>query len=264
MKIDYCYHTHTFRCGHARGVDEDYILEAIRNGVKVLGFTDHVFLKGYSQPGIRAEYEDLDEYISTLRNLKEKYKNEIEILIGFEAEYLPKMLPYYKELLESKKIDYFILGQHVYIDEIEDKIKWYFKDKDNKEMCEKYVNDLIEGMKSGLYKYVAHPDLFATGISSWDSYAVDISKRIVEAAVKYDIPLEYNLGGYRYPYERLFKGLKYLKYPNDNFWDIASTYPIKVIIGPDAHDPEYVHDKKEIEHAKALIKKYKWKVIRRL
>ena len=38
--------------------------------------------------------------------------------------------------------------------------------------------------------------------------------------------------------------MKYLKYPNENFWDLASTYPIKVIIGPDAHDPEYVHDEK--------------------
>ena len=30
-------HTHTFRCGHATGVDRDYVEGAIRAGVRVLG-----------------------------------------------------------------------------------------------------------------------------------------------------------------------------------------------------------------------------------
>lgn len=263
MLIDYCYHTHTHRCKHARGIDEDYVLEAIKNNLKVIGFSDHVFLKGYSQVGIRGEYSELDEYISSLTALKEKYKDKIQILIGFEAEYIPEMLDYYKSLLKDK-IDYLILGQHVYLDEKTNSIKWYFREKDNHELCEKYVHDVIEGMKTGIFKYIAHPDLFATGISKWDDYAVSMAKRIIEASIKYNIPLEYNLGGYRYPYEALFKGMKYMKYPIEQFWDLASTYPIKVIIGPDAHDPEYVHDKKEMEHVQSLYKKYKWNLIHRL
>ena len=77
-----------------------------------------------------------------------------------------------------------------------------------------FILDAIEGMKSGLFKYFAHPDLYATGISCWDEHANDMAKRICEAAVKYDIPLEYNLGGFRYPYEKLFKGLSYNRYPS--------------------------------------------------
>lgn len=264
MKIDYSYHTHTYRCGHARGTDEEYIKFAISKGVKILGFTDHVILKNHNQDGIRGRYEILDEYVSTLRELKEKYKDRIEILIGFEAEYIKEYVSYYKELLASKKIDYFIMGQHAYLDTESDSLKWYFREKDNKELIEKYIFDAIEGMKSGLYKYFAHPDLFATGISKWDEYADDITRRICEAAIKYDIPLEYNLGGFRYPYESLFKGLKYERYPNINFWNIASTYPIKVIIGPDAHDPQYVNDDYEMEHVNELIAKYNWNVVKRL
>ena len=30
--IPYCYHTHTYRCGHAEG-DEEYVLDAIAAGV---------------------------------------------------------------------------------------------------------------------------------------------------------------------------------------------------------------------------------------
>ena len=35
------YHTHTTRCGHAEGTEEEYILTALRCGYKVLGFSDH-------------------------------------------------------------------------------------------------------------------------------------------------------------------------------------------------------------------------------
>ena len=36
------YHTHTLRCGHAKGLDEQYIEAAIGRGMEELGFSDHV------------------------------------------------------------------------------------------------------------------------------------------------------------------------------------------------------------------------------
>ena len=39
--IDYNYHTHTFRCGHAYGTDEEFVLEAINQGFRFIGFADH-------------------------------------------------------------------------------------------------------------------------------------------------------------------------------------------------------------------------------
>ena len=35
------YHTHTRRCRHARESEKEYVEEAIRSGLKVLGFSDH-------------------------------------------------------------------------------------------------------------------------------------------------------------------------------------------------------------------------------
>ena len=35
------FHTHTARCGHASGRDEEYVQSAIRGGYRVLGFADH-------------------------------------------------------------------------------------------------------------------------------------------------------------------------------------------------------------------------------
>ena len=35
------YHTHTWRCQHARGTEEEYVKAAIKQGFGVLGFSDH-------------------------------------------------------------------------------------------------------------------------------------------------------------------------------------------------------------------------------
>ena len=72
-EIDYCYHTHTSRCGHAYGSDEDYVLKAIELGYKELGFSDHIMIPGIAQPGIRGDFSLLEDYIKSVLYLKEKY-----------------------------------------------------------------------------------------------------------------------------------------------------------------------------------------------
>lgn len=50
------YHTHTARCGHAEGTDEEYVLAAIERGFDELGFSDHVpwpYKNGYVHPTVR-------------------------------------------------------------------------------------------------------------------------------------------------------------------------------------------------------------------
>ena len=86
------YHTHTFRCGHARGTEEEYIKRAIEGGIKIRGFSDHVpfaFENGREQ-SYCVQTSEAENYISTLKALREKYKDDIKIHIGFEMEYYPK------------------------------------------------------------------------------------------------------------------------------------------------------------------------------
>ena len=35
------YHTHTYRCNHASGTEEEYIQCALDGNIEVLGFSDH-------------------------------------------------------------------------------------------------------------------------------------------------------------------------------------------------------------------------------
>ena len=62
------FHTHTARCRHASGTEEEYILQAISGGLQALGFSDH---SPFRFPGTyystkRMYPEELSEYVSTI------------------------------------------------------------------------------------------------------------------------------------------------------------------------------------------------------
>ena len=89
---DFNYHSHTYRCMHSDQdmSDEDYIKDYIKMGFKKVAITDHCPEKNLidTRPKMRMLYEQREEYLQSIRNLKEKYKNQIEIKVGYEVEYL--------------------------------------------------------------------------------------------------------------------------------------------------------------------------------
>ena len=99
------YHSHTERCGHAWGTDDEFVQAAIEAGYTTLGFSEHApwpFVDGYQEIDTRQRIplEDLDNYLADMQALKDKYKDQIEIKVGFEAEYYPE---YFPQLVETVK-----------------------------------------------------------------------------------------------------------------------------------------------------------------
>jgi histidinol phosphatase-like PHP family hydrolase len=113
VKQKFNLHTHTTRCGHAEGLDIQYVESAIDAGFKMLGFSDHIPFAGVKMPGDRMSYEQKKEYVLSLKELQKKYHEQIDIKIGYEIEYFEEYDEYYLEL--RKECDYFILGQHLNI-----------------------------------------------------------------------------------------------------------------------------------------------------
>ena len=63
------YHSHTSRCFHATGEDEQYVLEAIKNNYDVIGFSDHMPVPGIEvEPGFkeRMGYSKRSEYVKSV------------------------------------------------------------------------------------------------------------------------------------------------------------------------------------------------------
>lgn len=226
------YHTHTKRCMHASGRDEDYVISAIKNGYEELGFSDHTPWKYDTDfvATMRMRLAQFDDYYASIQTLRKKYEDQISIKIGLECEYFPKYMPWLKEFVKEKKLDYIIFGNHYYKTD-EDRI-YYGTACERDEMMKSYVDEAISGMKSGLYSYLCHPDLFMRGHRVFDETARRESYRLCQAAKELDMPLEYNLAGAQYN-----EVMHTMQYPHTEFWKIAAEVGNMAIIGVDAHEP---------------------------
>ena len=234
MKVNY--HMHTKRCNHAIGEEEEYIVNAIQAGFDEVGFACHSPWQydGKYRSHMRMQPEELDDYILKILELKDKYANQISIKIGLECEYYPKYTNWLKEFAKENKLDYLIFGNHYH--ETDELRIYYGSQTIHDRMLDNYVNSTIEGLKTGLYSYIAHPDLFMRA-RNWDKKCEEATHKICKFCEENEIIMEYNLAGLRYS---IVEGK--MLYPHDEFWKIASTYKIKAIIGVDAHSPSNLRD----------------------
>lgn len=235
------YHTHTPRCLHAIGSEEEYIKNALMAGYTELGFSDHApwhYDSGY-QPTMRMREDQIEDYVTTLRNLKEKYKDQISIKIGFEAEYFEDKMDWMRQVIKDYQIDYLILGNHY--DGSDETGEYYGQPGKSLESVKKYVHQVLKGMDTGLYSYVAHPDVI--GYDQQDPRHLFEMEKICAKAKRLDLPLEFNLLGFKYGRH----------YPSIPFFALCKKHGNKVIIGTDAHDPRNMSDMATYKQARTVL-----------
>ena len=217
----YIFHIHTYRCGHASNEsDEAYVRKAIELGAESITFTDHTPFPGDTFTG-RMKYCQLDEYLLSLSDLKQKYAGAIDVHIGLEVEYMPSFRDYYKELKENDNIELMILGQHHY--EISKGI-YSFMEKPEQEYVG-LVEAMLEGLDMGVFDVVAHPDRAFKKETVWSERMSIYSRKLIEAAGD-SIYLEKNYSSMRK------KGIY-----REEFWKLVNPNT-QIIYGCDAHSTE--------------------------
>ena len=253
------YHTHTARCGHAKGRDEDYVLAAIAQGFDVLGFSDHVpwpYESGYTHTHVRMTIDRLDEYVATMRELKEKYAGKIRLLTGFECEYFPAYIGWLRDMKQEKQMDYLILGNHY---DGSDETGMYFGNAKTAAELRRYVDSTIKGIESGMFAYLAHPDLFMRRYGKFDDNCRAAARDLCAVCKEKNLPMEYNL------HDRYRLGdLNRDGYPHPEFFAIAYDAGVRVIIGVDAHKPEELSDPTQRDRAEAELARFGDRWIRAL
>jgi len=155
MRVDL--HNHTTLCNHATGTSEEYIQRAIELGIDVYGFSDHAPMP--YDPKYRMDISAKPLYEKEILDLKEIYKNDIEVLLGYEVDYLDGFI--LDEIVHAK-VDYLIGSVH-FLKNKQD--MWGFdnpefigvyKSKDIDTIWSEYF-DAIEAMaKTGLFDIVGH------------------------------------------------------------------------------------------------------------
>ena len=225
------YHTHTWRCKHAYGREEEYVDNALKAGLKILGFADHTpyIFPGNYYSTFRMEMHLLNDYVRKIFELRKIYAGQIRIPLGLETEYYPKHFGQLMEFLRDHPIDYLILGQHFVRNEYDAPYNGLMTE--DKSLLKTYVNQTCDAMNTGLFTYFAHPDLihFCGDGKTYQEYM----RTICREAKSCDIPLELNLLG-------LANGRNY---PNPLFWELVAEEGCRVILGMDAHNPEAILDK---------------------
>lgn len=232
------YHTHTARCHHASGTDEEYVLSAIKHGMKELGFSDHIPWSTHPGDKYRMDVSEVQDYFNSINELKEKYKDQIKIYVGFESEFILAEQDYYKYLFENKLIDYMILGAHChdYID-----LDHSVESNPNKDNIIEYAHHCAKQMSTGMFKYLAHPDVFMRRYGDFDEICEEVAHIICKASKENNFPIEVNGGGISKGIKEINGKERYL-YPVEEFWKIASEYQCPVVIGADAHHPESLNN----------------------
>ena len=242
------FHQHTYRCGHAafNFSDEDYVVESISQGLKTICFTDHAPNRIDKRKRMRMSYDEKDDYLASIEKLKDKYRDMIDIYTGYEVEYTKDNEEELKKFKKESEI--LILGQHFIICNGEVKVANYEKYTD--EDMDNYAQTIEEALSLGIIDILAHPDFVMLAREDFKSKDEEIANRILQAAEKYNVPVEINLNkifaktyfdyknrklkDYKNPEEYL-ENLQKIKYPCKKFWDIATNYDIKVLYGLDTH-----------------------------
>ncbi len=192
------------------------------------------------------DMEGLSCYVDTVKALTTKYENEIEIHLGIEAEYFPNTHMELCNVLRDHGVEYLLLGQHFLDSPIGQRTRDEIYDP---KILEHYCDQIIEGMQTGTFTYVAHPDcILFLGDRSLLKQQLH---RICREAKACDLPMEINLLGIH----------KQKHYPCKEFFELLAEEGNTVIFGADAHQPErFLNDEAEIK-AMELVKQYDLKRI---
>ncbi len=243
--MDYNYHTHTKYCHHATDEMEDYVKYAIAGDINYLGFSEHSpfrFPDGYETTYHRIFIKDVPAYLQEANRLREVYKNQIDLKIGYEMEYYPL---YFKDMLKMVLdfgAEYLILGQHYLQNEYPDGYPSGVP-TESEDTLKEYVDCVLAGIKTGVFSYVAHPDFVNYRGTNEALYQREM-ERICLASKEYRIPLEINFNGAR----------NNENYPSHRFFEIAGKVGCPVTFGSDAHSAKDVFDRDNLMLGKELVR----------
>lgn len=227
MRIDL--HNHTTRCNHAEGTVDEYIQKAIELGIDVYGFSEHAPMD--FDPKYRLAFEEMQAYENDIVGAKERYKNDIKILMGYEVDYLPGHMD---DRVLHAKVDYLIGSIH-FLD------KWGFdnlefiggyKDRDIDDIWRAYF-DATEAMaKSGKFDIVGHLDLIKVFKFMPKQDTRILAKNALKAIKQSNMVLELNTAGLRKPTGEI--------YPSRSLLEEAYGLDIPITFSSDAHSIEQV------------------------
>ncbi|WP_442603376.1 histidinol-phosphatase [Paenibacillus sp. KN14-4R] len=242
MKFDI--HTHHERCGHAKGDIRQYIEAGLREGLDVIGISDHSPYYGEKEdqayPEIAMAKTEFPRYVEEVLRLKEEYAGRIDVLLGVESDYFSEHLEAYRNVYEKYPFDYIIGSVHRSGGvSIFNRNRWKRLNEDEqRQHKEAYYNLIQQSAQCGLFQILGHIDAMKAYYPAFS----DIQTPIVEETLKIiganKLAIEVNTSGKT----KDVGGW----YPSDEMLEMALHYGVDITFGSDAHLPSRVGDEWEL------------------
>ena len=240
----YDFHLHSEYSIDSKTSMENMVLSAINKNFKSICFTDHIDFEANSL-GIDFVFRTPD-YLKNIKQVKYKYKNQLEILAGVEIGMQPHLANRYNSFIEEGVFDFVIMSVHT-LDGLDISSDNYTKGKSPLEAIERYYNEMYLSISNfDNFDVLGHIDYIDryfedySLIPKFDEYAHQVEE-ILKLLIQKGKGIEINTGGMRYGLSYYHPKLPILKMYKELGGEI-------ITIGSDAHKPEDIgHDYKIVE-----------------
>lgn len=253
------YHTHTNFCDGKASVF-DMVEDAVASGFDILGFSAHAIYPYKSS--WHMDCNDYEKYCRVINSFKKEYEKKIEILLGFEADYLPLVSTPEKSRYQSFNPDFIIGSVHYLVNLDNPEKKGYSKDFAHIPINCFAIDGSVEEVKSGIqtlfdgngkiavqsyfaleremassfnFDIIGHPDIFQKRNSvlnfadcneTWYKNELTETAKVIAKSGKI---CEVNFGG-------IARGTMKGTYPSLEFLKILKSFDVPITINSDAHN----------------------------
>jgi histidinol-phosphatase (PHP family) len=225
------YHLHTPLCHHAVGWPIDYARRAVELGFEEIGISDHSPMPERFDDW-RMAIEDLPRYLESVDEARAAFP-QVKIRLGLEVDFLPGHEAWIEKLATLAPWDYFIGSVHYIAPGWDvDNPRWIgrFSDRPVEEIWSLYTAAYEQCIRSGLFDFVAHPDLVKKFGFRPTGDLRPYYEPVVAALADTGTPFEINTAGLRKECREL--------YPAQEFLEMAHAAGVRLLINSDAHGPE--------------------------
>lgn len=206
------YHTHSNFSLDSDAPMENMIISAISKGLNEIAFTDHVdFDKRYP-------FTDYNQYIPYIIDLKEKYKDRINVVFGVEIGLENKWSDLINPFSQQFPFDFIIGSSHavqtkdLYFDQ-----KEFFSDKTKYEAYSIYFNELYKNILNcpnfnvyGHMDFVSRYGMYDDNSLQYADYK-DIIDQILKKIISDGKGIEINTSGFRYGIDAVYPSMDILR-----------------------------------------------------
>jgi len=219
------YHMHS-KFSDGKAEPYEYIDDAIRCGMKEIGFSEHLNLIIPNQEWCM-DPSRTPEYIKTIKKIR-KERSDIQVRVGFEVDFFPGKEKEIYDFISPLGLDYVIGSVHYMGDTTVDSSPDFFTGKNIDDIFRGYFELLYQAVESGLFDIIAHCDLLRI-YNHKPSFDPEYLYRELARRMSRHVAIEINTNGRNRPLADF--------YPDRRYLAIFREENVPVCVNSDSHFP---------------------------